>query len=87
MKSVFAILMLVAASSAVKVTWGVKDIPAGDDGVESIFKLQDATKDEEVDNTMDSLREAEAAMGVNKKMDAPDKEFFAKLDEDNKKTW
>ena len=87
MKSVLAILMLVASTSAVKVSWGVMDLKEGDDGVESIFKLQDATKDEEVDNTMDSLREAEAAMGKQMKMGSPDKAFFQKLAEDESKTW
>mgnify|MGYP001043066014 CR=1 FL=1 len=85
MKSVLAILMLVASTSAVKVTWGVKDLPEGDDGQESIFKMFDATKDEEVDNTMDSLKEAEAAM--NKHIDTPDRGFFQELNEENKKTW
>ena len=87
MKSVFAILMLVASTSAVKVTWGVKDIPDGYDGVESIFKLQDATKDEEVDNTMDSLKEVEAEMNKGKPIDTPDRGFFKQLDEDEKKSW
>ena len=86
MKSVLAILMLVASTSAVKVSWGVMDLKEGDDGVESIFKLQDATKDEEVDNTMDSLKEAEAAMGK-QKMASPDRAFFQKLAEDESKTW
>ena len=85
MKSVLAILMLVASTSAVKVSWGVMDLKDGDDGVESMFKLQDATKDDEIDNTMDSLREAEAAMG--KQISSPDKAFFQKLDEDDRKTW
>ena len=85
MKSVLAIVMLIASTSAVKVTWGVKDLKDGDDGVDSIFKLQDATKDEEIDNTMDSLKEAEQAMG--KQIDTPDRGFFQELYTENKKTW
>ena len=42
--------------------WGVLDLKEGDDGSDPMFAHMDVSKDEEQQNSMDSLREAEAEM-------------------------
>ena len=76
----FVIALLVASTSAVTLQWGVKDMVG--DGTESNFKLYDAQKEEEVDDTMASLREVEEAMHA--KMGAPNNELWNTIEDANK---
>ena len=75
------IALLVATTSAVTLQWGVKDMVG--DGTESNFKLYDAQKEEEVDDTMESLREVEAEMGS--KMAQPTTALWETINEANHK--
>ena len=76
----FIIAVLVASASAVNLQWGVKDMVG--DGVESNFKLYDAQKEEEVDDTMESLKEVEAQMGS--KLGNPSGELWQTIYDANK---
>ena len=76
----FIIAVLVASASAVNLQWGVKDMVG--DGVESNFKLYDAQKEEEVDDTMESLKEVEAQMGT--KLGQPSAELWQTISDANK---
>ena len=80
---ILLLLLAVERSQQVNLKWGVKDVQG--DGTDTMFTHKDVQRDEELANSMDSLKEAEQMLnkklGGVKKDDLPSKKEKITQDE------